>query len=214
MPRRARTAFEFVAALGIGLLGTAGVVGLSVGMNSQVQKKATEVATVIETVAAAPESKAKAQARKQRSSPVKKAARSAPSPTPALAANLGGLDFGLAGGADAAMMSATGALLQDVGTAVMNEDAVEVPPRSVERTPPQYPTRARSQGQTGKVTLSFIVDIDGSVQDVHVVEASPPGVFDAAAIEAVSSWRFEAGQNAGSPVAVRVRQTLRFELEG
>lgn len=213
MPRRARAALELFAALGIGLLGTAGVVGLSVGMNSQVQKKATEVATVIETVAAAPESKTKAQARKQRSSPVKKAARSAPSPAPALAANLGGLDFGLASGADAAMMSATGALLQDVGTAVMNEDAVEVPPRSVERTPPQYPTRARSQGQTGKVTLSFIVDLDGSVQDVHVVEASPPGVFDAAAIEAVSSWRFEPGQNAGSPVAVRVRQTLRFELE-
>lgn len=213
MPRRARAAIELLTAFGIGLLGTAGVVGLSIGMNNQVHKKAPEVATVIEAVAASPESKAKAQSRKQRSSPVKKAARSAPSPSPALAASLGGLDFGLAGGADAAMMSATGALLQDVGTAVMNEDAVEVPPRSVERTPPQYPARARGQGQTGKVTLSFIVDLDGSVQDVHVVEAEPPGVFDAAAVEAVSSWRFEPGQNEGSPVAVRVRQTLRFELE-
>ena len=101
----------------------------------------------------------------------------------------------------------------ELGSAVMEEDAVEVVPQATERPPPSFPARARSLGQSGWVTLSFVVDIDGSTQDVHVVEADPPGVFDDAAMEAVKQWRFDPGQSEGSPVAVRVRQTLRFELQ-
>ena len=39
------------------------------------------------------------------------------------------------------------------------------------------------------------------------------GVFDGAAVEAVEAWRFEPGRHEGTPVAVRVRQTLVFDLE-
>ena len=47
----------------------------------------------------------------------------------------------------------------------------------------------------------------------HVVESDPPDTFDDAAIEAARGWRFEPGRDEGNPVAVRVRQTLRFSLE-
>lgn len=212
MPSRSPVLLHLTA-LAVGLLGTAGVIGLSLGMNAQVEKKAPEIATVVEMTVASPESKPASAQRKQRSSPVKKAARAAPSAAAPLAAGLAGLDFGLGGGADASMLGATAALTQQVGAEVMDEDAVGDPPRPTERTPPDYPARARAQGQTGFVTVSFIVDVDGSAVDAHVVEAKPPGVFEEAALAAVSRWRFEPGRDQGAPVAVRVRQTLRFELE-
>lgn len=202
-----------LGALGISALGTIGVIGMSLGMNSQVKGKEREVATVVETLAMAPESKQTGASRKQRSSPVKKAARSAASPSPALAAGLSGLDFGLEGGSEAVMGAATAALMGEVGARVMSEDEVQQAPRPMEISPPDYPARARQSGATGAVTVSFIVDIDGSVQDARVVEAAPPGIFEEAALEAVQRWSFEPGQNDGSPVAVRVRQTLRFELD-
>ncbi|MFZ5479339.1 MAG: energy transducer TonB [Myxococcota bacterium] len=213
MPRAgdlARHAGAFVVAC----LGTLGVFALSLGMNAQVERKQHDVATIVDTmVAAAPPPESRA-AKKQRSSPAKRARKAAaPSPSPLLSASLGGLDFGLDGGADAAIAGATAALMEDMGGAVMSEDAVEDAPTATTRTPPSYPSRARTQGQTGWVTLAFVVDVDGSVQDVHVLEADPPGVFDEAAIDAVGAWRFEPGRHEGAPVAVRVRQTVRFELE-
>jgi protein TonB len=202
-----------VGALVIGAAGTLGVFMLSLGMNSQVERQMTEPVTLVTEMAVAPKAPKPGPARPQRSAPPKKARQSAPSPGPLLAAGLGGLDFGLGSAADAALADATAALVGDVGATVMNEDNVEVAPRATERTAPTFPARARSLNQTGRVTLSFVVDVDGSVQDVYVVEATPPGVFDDAAVEAVESWRFEPGRHEGAPVAVRVRQTLVFELE-
>lgn len=212
MPSR-RGLLMHLGALVIGALGTLGVVGLSLGMNAQVARKAPEVATVVEAMGAAQPSKAKAVERKQRASPVRRAARAAPSPAPALAAGLSGLDFGLAGPGEDLMGAAGGALASEVGGAVLNEAEVEEAPRPGELSPPDYPARARQSGTTGEVTVSFIVDVDGSVQDAHVVEAKPTGVFEDAALDAVRRWSFEPGRQEGAPVAVRVRQTLRFELE-
>jgi protein TonB len=168
---------------------------------------------VIETMAVATKTPPSSSSRKQRTSPVKKARKGAPSPGPLLAAGLSGLDFGLGNAADLALADATEALVGDMGGAVMDEGQVQEAPVATSRTPPSFPARARSLGQSGHVTLAFVVDVDGSVQDVSVVESDPPGVFDDAAIEAVRQWEFQPGQHEGMPVAVRVRQTLSFQLE-
>lgn len=204
---------RWVLALCIGALGTLGVVALSLGMNAEVQKHVTEPATIVETLLSAPPKSKPPSTKKLRSSPVRRSSRSAPSPGPLLAAGLSGLDFGLGDAADVALAGATEALVGDLGGAVLDEGAVDDPPRPTHRTPPQFPARARALGQSGHVTLSFVVDVDGSVQDVTVVEAEPAGVFDQAAIDAVESWSFDPGQQRGLPVAVRVRQTLQFQLE-
>ena len=62
------------------------------------------------------------------------------------------------------------------------------------------------------VTVSLLVAADGSVERAKVVAAEPPGVFDAAALDAVRAWRFEPASYGGKPVKVWARQVVRFGL--
>jgi protein TonB len=211
MPKRADV-LRWIAVPVIGAFGTLGVVGLSLGMNAQLEKSIPQAVTSIETVDVGAKPKKVESAKKQRSSPVKRAARSAPSPGPLLAGVGSGFDFGLKSASDFALSEATAALVDDMSV-VMDEGAVQDAPRARTRVAPDFPTRARAQGLTGYVTLFFVVDVDGSVQDIYVIESSPEGVFDDAAIEAVEQWEFDPGMHEGMPVAVRVRQTLNFSLE-
>jgi protein TonB len=66
-------------------------------------------------------------------------------------------------------------------------------PAPVKRETPEYPKGAEKRGIEGYVALKFNVDVDGNVVSPQVVEASPPGVFDAVAIEALSKWKYEKG---------------------
>jgi protein TonB len=95
---------------------------------------------------------------------------------------------------------------------IMTEEAVDHPPRPLARTTPPFPPRARQKGISGKVTLSLLVDTEGAVEKVKLLEASPEGVFEQAAMEAVRQWRFEPATYKGQQVKVWVRQVLYFEL--
>jgi periplasmic protein TonB len=78
--------------------------------------------------------------------------------------------------------------------------------------PPEFPSKALAQRVSGSVTIEYIVDTNGDPRDVRVVEATPPGVFDKAAIAAVKHWHYEPVVANGSPVEVPVRTAIRFEL--
>jgi TonB family protein len=85
--------------------------------------------------------------------------------------------------------------------------------KRVRSTPPDYPQNAISQHITGSVTLEYTVDTRGEPRDIHVVEATPPGVFDQAAINAVRRWRYAPMVVDGTAVDVpAVRTRVRFEL--
>ena len=95
-------------------------------------------------------------------------------------------------------------------------DAAELPPLSdyagpkpvaKDRPQPAYPTIAEAAGIEGKVRLRYDVRDDGSVSNVRVVEASPPLLFDAVALYAVSSWQYATNASAESQQVV-----LRFDL--
>jgi len=77
---------------------------------------------------------------------------------------------------------------------------------------PQYPATAQAQRIAGSVTLEFTVDSSGETRDVHVIEATPPGVFDQAAVNAVKHWRYAPPLLNGAAVEVPVRTRMRFEL--
>src|SRR5260370_2358612 len=77
---------------------------------------------------------------------------------------------------------------------------------------PQYPATAQAQRIAGSVTLEFTVDSSGETRDVHVIEATPPGVFDQAAVNAVKHWRYAPPLLNGAAAEVPVRTRMRFEL--
>ncbi|GAB6058511.1 energy transducer TonB [Desulfonatronum parangueonense] len=85
----------------------------------------------------------------------------------------------------------------------------------ISQVPPQYPVRARRQGISGWVRLEFIVNPDGSVRDVAVVEAEPrEGIFDQEAVRALSRWRFHPQMQDGKAVPAIATITIVFNLEG
>jgi TonB family protein len=77
---------------------------------------------------------------------------------------------------------------------------------------PDYPPDALSRRLAGSVTLQFTVDRRGEPRDIHVLEASPPGIFDQAAIYAVRGWRYQPLLVNGAAVEVPVTTRVRFEL--
>jgi periplasmic protein TonB len=77
---------------------------------------------------------------------------------------------------------------------------------------PEYPQTALNNRISGAVTLTYTVDTSGAPRDVRVVEASPPGVFDNAAVSAVKRWRYAPMVVSGAAVEVPVRTRVLFEL--
>jgi TonB family protein len=77
---------------------------------------------------------------------------------------------------------------------------------------PDYPETALAQRISGSVVIEYTVDTHGETRDIHVVEASPPGVFDQAAMNAVKHWRYVPVVVNGAAIDVPVKARLRFEL--
>jgi TonB family protein len=84
--------------------------------------------------------------------------------------------------------------------------------KRVRSTPPDYPPGALAQRVSGSVTLEFTVDARGDTRDIHVLESTPTGVFDQAAINAVKHWRYAPMVVNGAAVEVPVKTHMRFEL--
>ncbi len=91
-----------------------------------------------------------------------------------------------------------------------------LPEKDMRRThfvAPEYPLRARERGTQGWVDIEFTVNKDGTTRDANVKAAQPSGVFDRAALEAVSRWRYEPRVVNGSVIEQRVQARLRFQIE-
>lgn len=78
---------------------------------------------------------------------------------------------------------------------------------------PVYPRRAQTRGIEGFVLLEFVVTRTGAVRDPVVIEASPPGIFDRAAIQAALKFKYKPKVVNGEPMDVAgVRNLITFEL--
>jgi TonB family protein len=64
----------------------------------------------------------------------------------------------------------------------------------------------------GWVLLRFTVQPDGTVIDVEVQEASPAGVFDSSAVEALRQWKFEPVEREGKKIAQRAELRMNYAL--
>ncbi|MFU8787857.1 MAG: TonB family protein [Methylobacter sp.] len=82
----------------------------------------------------------------------------------------------------------------------------------LERFPPKYPMRAAKRHIEGWVKIEFTITKDGAVTDAVVVEAEPAEIFDEAALQAISKWKFKGKIVDGVAVTQRAVQTLQFKL--
>lgn len=83
--------------------------------------------------------------------------------------------------------------------------ALESAPRF--RANPEYPELLRRANIEGWVLLAFDVRADGRVEDVHVIESSPPYLFDLSAVHSLERWYYPPHERTG----MRVR--LSFAME-
>jgi len=78
---------------------------------------------------------------------------------------------------------------------------------------PVYPRRAQTRGIEGYVLLEFVVTKTGAVRDPVVIDASPPGIFDRAAMQAALKFKYKPKVVNGEPIDVAgVRNLITFEL--
>lgn len=84
-------------------------------------------------------------------------------------------------------------------------------PRKVKDARPRYPEEVRRRGESGTVVMEVIIDTEGQVKAVRVVE-SPSEELAQAAAEAVRQWQYEPTVKDGKPVPVLLTVTVRFRL--
>jgi protein TonB len=80
-------------------------------------------------------------------------------------------------------------------------------------TPPPYPRKARRLGYEGIVILKVLINENGRVDDLTLLESSGHTILDRVALSAVRKWRFEPGTEGGIKKKMWVKIPIRFQLE-
>ena len=91
------------------------------------------------------------------------------------------------------------------------------PPQFVGGADLVYPDAARAAGVEGRVVVRYDITVEGRVANAVVELAEPPGVFEAAALAAVQSWRFRPAVQGRRPTAAQNRVsevTFRLDDDG
>jgi len=86
------------------------------------------------------------------------------------------------------------------------------PPVPVRTAAPDVPAEFVQDGRPGLVTVNFIVDEQGAVQDAKV-EKSTSSLLDIPAVQAVKKWKFKPAKKDGAPFATRVTVPIRFNVD-
>ena len=84
-------------------------------------------------------------------------------------------------------------------------------PKRIHFIAPTYPDEALKSGLSGSVTVEFIVDVKGEPTELRIVAATPPGVFDQAALEALQQWRYEPFKLEGVRTPIPDSVVFRFD---
>lgn len=123
----------------------------------------------------------------------------APSPESATS----GMDFGADVAADISL---------DGGLALESGDGEFLP---IVRVAAVYPRRALQRGIEGYVDVEFTVSKLGSVTNPKVIQASPAGIFDQAALDATLKYKYKPRVVNGEPMEVSgIEVRVKFELGG
>ena len=84
------------------------------------------------------------------------------------------------------------------------------PPRLVRQVRPSYPPIARAGRIQGDVVLEAVLDANGRVRQLKVVDGHP--LLAQSALRAVQQWVYEPTYLNGHPVAISMQITVKFRL--
>jgi len=73
---------------------------------------------------------------------------------------------------------------------VLAEGVVTSEIKPIVTVAPQYPTKAILERLEGFVSVEFVVDVNGGVKSVKVIDAEPKDIFNKVAVQAVSKYKF------------------------
>ncbi|OYY93413.1 MAG: hypothetical protein B7Y41_11650 [Hydrogenophilales bacterium 28-61-23] len=90
---------------------------------------------------------------------------------------------------------------------------VDNQPKAIGLIEPVYPEDAQRRNLEGTLKLMLKIDDLGRVQSAEVVESTPPGVFDAAALAAFRAARFQPAIKDGRPVRYQAFMRVDFKLK-
>jgi periplasmic protein TonB len=135
---------------------------------------------------------------------------------------VGGVPGGIPGGQSGGVL---GGIIGGTGTA--NTGPVLAPPAPVKKIvrvggqvkPPKqlfepalaYPPVAKAARVQGTVTIEAIIDEHGDVVQAHAVDGPP--LLVAAALQAVSQWKYEPTTLNGQPVSVQMTVYVKYHLQ-
>jgi len=85
-------------------------------------------------------------------------------------------------------------------------------PELVASVQPAYPTDMRKAKIEGSVTLVFILNESGAVEEPQVQRSSRPE-FERPALEAVRKWKFKPGTKDGQPVRTYMKLPIQFRIQ-
>jgi protein TonB len=80
--------------------------------------------------------------------------------------------------------------------------------KPVRKVKPKYPREAEDAHIEGRVRVRLTVEVNGSVSDAKILLSEPPGVFDAAVMEAVVQYIFKRDDT-----SYQAEQEIIFKLE-
>jgi protein TonB len=80
----------------------------------------------------------------------------------------------------------------------------------IRRVTPDYPSAAKKDGIAGSVDLEVTISAQGVVEDVTVIQATPPDIFEKSAVAAVRKWKYDPRFVDGLPSLAHVKVHLDF----
>lgn len=209
-------AAEHLAGIAAMLVGAIAISSLALALGARPTEKKQDLTGPAVAIEVSREKKKPRERPVRRERPKPSPRASAKAPPPAFAGAMAGLDLdlgsfaGIKTAGDPKQLITGGPAAKDL---VMTEDAVDELPKVRRQVAAKFPPRARARALTGKVALRILIDEGGQVRQVEVTSASPEGVFEDAASEAVRQWEFEPATYRGKPVRMWFELAMRFDLE-
>jgi TonB family protein len=98
-------------------------------------------------------------------------------------------------------------------TRVFQITAVDEMPKPILQKPPIYPFSSRLRDQEARVLVRFVINAEGTVENIEVRERSSRECAEAA-VRAVKGWKYTPAKRQGKAVAVEINLPIIFHLDG